>query len=62
MKPIMILKETSTAYIASVNDLSVNISKDSVIIENGIQLHPRLIAIAEVAKLANISDWTLFNM
>ena len=61
IKAVMILKESSAEYSAEINGFTATVSKDSVIIENGIKQHPRLLAIYGAAKLANVSDWILIN-
>lgn len=60
-RPIMTLTETDTAFNATINDISVSIDKSTKTIINGVKQHPRLMAIEQAAKLANVNDWILFN-
>ena len=60
-KMVMILKESSTEYSAEINGFTATVLKDSVIIENGVKQHPRLLAINRAANLANVTDWILVN-
>jgi hypothetical protein len=61
IKPIMTLQEFDAYYQASVNGEVVTVQKDVIIVKDGIRQHPRLVAIEQVAELAKIKDWILFN-
>ena len=61
-KPFMVLCETNNAYRATVNNITVTILKDIIEIKNGIRQHPRMVAIEEAAKQAQITEWILFNV
>ena len=62
-RPVMTLKETEDYYQATVNDKTVTVRKDEVImISKDTRQHPRLHAIYQVAELAGIEDWILMNV
>jgi len=60
-KPVMVLRESEFDYQAKVNDVVVTIQKDKIIIKDNIKIHPRIAAIENAAREANIKEWTLFN-
>ena len=62
MKPIMTICETKDTYCAKVNGITVTITKDTIAFINGIQQHPRMLAINGAAEQAKITEWILFNV